>query len=94
VVLVDLATGTTLATLPSPVSASLGLRIGVAFSPVGSELVEIVQTVAGKTPLIIRRDISARGLVRAACRTAGRGITAAEWRAYVGTKPPDDLSCR
>jgi len=30
----------------------------------------------------------------AACEWAGRSLTAAEWRQFVGTDPPDDLACR
>ena len=68
VVLADLATGSTLATFPTPADPSLGLKIGVGFSPSADDIVETVQTIAGSPPEIVQRDISARALLTAACR--------------------------
>jgi WD40 repeat protein len=93
VVLTDLTTGSTLATFPAPADPALGLRIGLAFSPSGSSLIETVQTIAGTGPKLIERDISAGALVAAACRAAGGALTAAQWEAFVGTGAPSNLAC-
>ena len=92
--LTDLNSGTTLATLPAPASGSLGLLLGLAFSPDGTDFVTVVQTRAGTTPEIIQHDISGPALVRSACATAGRRMAPIEWRTFVGTTPPDNLECK
>jgi hypothetical protein len=94
VVLVDLSSGLTLATLPPPVDPSLGLKIGLGLSPTADDFVESVQAIAGTPPLMISRNISPSALIAAACRAAGGGLTAAHWRTFVGTSAPSDLSCR
>jgi len=38
-------------------------------------------------------DLSEENWVRAACSSAGRDLTPDEWRRYVGTAPPADLTC-
>lgn len=93
VVLVDLSSGTTLATIPSPLPPSDGLKIGLAFSADGSHLVSIVQSLAFNSSEIIERDFSTPTLIRSACLTAGRSLTAGEWRTYIGGTPPSNLAC-
>jgi WD40 repeat protein len=93
VVLADLTTGSTLATFPAPADPALGLRIGLGFSPQGTELLESVQTISGSSPELIERDISAGALVAAACHAAGGALTAAQWEAFVGTRAPSNLTC-
>jgi hypothetical protein len=93
VVLADLQTGSTLATIPAPADPALGLRIGLGFSPTGTALVETVQTIAGTAPKLIERDVSSGALVAAACRAAGGALTAAQWEAFVGTAAPPNLAC-
>jgi WD40 repeat protein len=93
VVLVDLTTGSTLATIPAPADPALGLRIGLGFTPSGTELIETVQTIAGTPPRLIERNISSWALVAAACRAAGGSLTTAQWDAFVGTAAPSNLAC-
>jgi WD40 repeat protein len=93
VVLTDLETGSTLATFPAPADPALGLRIGLAFSPSGTEFIETVQTIGGTSPKLIERDISTGALVAAACRAAGGSLTAARWETFVGTAAPSNLAC-
>ncbi len=93
VVLADLQTGSTLATIPAPADPALGLRIGLGFSPTGTELVETVQTIAGTAPKLIERDVSSGALVAAACRAAGGALKPAQWEAFVGTAAPSNLAC-
>ncbi|MEV6242103.1 TIR domain-containing protein [Lentzea sp. NPDC051838] len=62
-------------------------RVGMAFS--GERA---VVTAIPDTPLF-RWDLSEENWVRTACATAGRDLTADEWRRYVGTEPPSNLTC-
>jgi len=43
---------------------------------------------------MMRWDLYPPDLVQIACATAGRALTATEWRAYVHTSPPTDLACQ
>ena len=90
----DLDSGATLATLPAPASPQLGLKIGSAFGPDGQHLVTVLETLTTNGSWIIQYDLRPATLVRAACSAAGRNLTAADWRAYVGSTSPSDLSCR
>ncbi|MFS8102831.1 TIR domain-containing protein [Lentzea alba] len=62
-------------------------RIGMAFADDQS-----VITAISDKPLH-RWDLSEENWVRAACASAGRDLSADEWRRYVGTEPPSDLTC-
>ncbi|SDO09294.1 TIR domain-containing protein [Lentzea jiangxiensis] len=62
-------------------------RIGVAFSDDRSVL-----TAVSDRPLR-RWDLSEDNWVKAACSSAGRGLTDDEWRHFVGTAPPAQLTC-
>lgn len=42
---------------------------------------------------LTRWHLSEQEWTRAACASAGRDLTADEWRRYVGTTPPDRLTC-
>lgn len=88
----DLTTGATLATLATP--GRLGRKTSVAFSPDGRRLITVTAPGAETVSYMAQRDISDAALIRSACATAGRDLTADEWRAFVGTAPPADLSCR
>ncbi len=92
--IVDLASGATLGTIPAPAPPSLGLRLGLAFSPDGATLVTIVQAVGSSQSLILRHRIGDRDLLDAGCEAGGRDLTRSEWRTFVGSDPPGDLSCR
>jgi hypothetical protein len=88
----DLTTGATLATLATP--GRFGRKTGVAFSPDGRRLITVTAPGAETVSYLAQRDISDAALFRSACATAGRDLTAAEWRSFVGTAPPADLTCR
>lgn len=92
IALSDLTTGATLATLATP--GHLGRNTSVAFSPAGRRLITVTAPGAETVSYMAQRDISDAALIRSACATAGRDLTADEWRAFVGTAPPADLSCR
>lgn len=94
VTLADFNSGTTLATFSAPAPRSLGLHLGLAFSPDGTHFVTVAQTGAATTTKIIEHEIGGPALVRSACTTAGRSLTPTEWRTLVDTAPPSDLSCK
>ncbi|MEU0884742.1 TIR domain-containing protein [Lentzea sp. NPDC005914] len=62
-------------------------RIGVAFTGDRS----LVTAVSERR--LFSWDLAPDNWVRAACASAGRGLTSDEWRRYVGTDPPADLTC-
>lgn len=71
------------------------LKTGVAFSTDGSQLVPVSETLEEENrAALVTRNLSDAALVRTACAAAGRELTAADWRVFVGRHPPDDLSCR
>lgn len=90
-VLGDLGTGATLAILRTP--GEFARKTGVAFSPSGTRLIAVTASGATSASSLVERDLSDPVLVRSACATAGRDLTADEWRSFVGTAPPSDLSC-
>src|SRR6266542_954048 len=80
---------------PLPAGRPRQRKTGIAFSPDGTRLIMVTESAGpGIDARLIWRDISDDALVRAACETAGRNLTAAEWRTFVGTDLPRDLSCR
>jgi WD40 repeat protein len=95
IVLDDLDTGAVLATFPSPMTGTY-VKTGVAFAPDGRQLVTVTENSTGEPDPaeVIQRDVSSETLVRSACAAAGRDLTPAEWRSFVGTAPPADLACR
>jgi hypothetical protein len=42
---------------------------------------------------LVRWHLDQQSWKDVACTTAARDLTADEWRAYVGTTPPDTLAC-
>ncbi|MCS7479400.1 WD40 repeat domain-containing protein [Umezawaea endophytica] len=91
VVLVDLETGTPVASLAA---GPPGRRVGVGFSADGDHLVTVTEGDGLDLGSAVSRTLSAEAMVLAACRTAGRDLTPTEWRALVDAEPPDDLRCR
>lgn len=94
IVVDDLETGTQLGSFGTR-GASFFLRTGVTFSPDGSHIYALSEA-PGEVNQgeLVERDISDEGLVKAACAAAGRELTAGEWRAFIGSAPPADLTCR
>jgi WD40 repeat protein len=92
IVLTDLATGAVTTLAPSV--AVPGRRVGMAFSADGTRFVTVTEGDDTSQGLVVYRDLSDEALVRVACVTAGRSLTAAEWHTLVGTDLPDDLGCR
>ena len=86
----DLGTGTILDNFPSP--DGLGaVKTGIAFTPGGTHLVTVTEVPDGAE--LVDRDIAGFALVHAACRAASRNLSPSEWRTFVGTSPPSDLTC-
>jgi WD40 repeat protein len=89
----DLVTGDVLVTfsLPAPTDSTTADpwdATAMIFTPDGKDL--LTATSGGE---LNRWTIGGLSLVSAACATVGRDLTAAEWRQYVHTSPPADLSC-
>lgn len=94
IVLVDVATGQTLATIP-PNPDSTGSKVGVAFTPDGKRLITVTdETEYQAGAILVDRDLSRASLLRSVCATAGRPLTRDEWRRFVGTDPPHLAPCR
>jgi len=94
IVVDDLETGTQLGNFGTR-GASAFLRTGVTFSLDGSRIYTLSEAPGEASQgELVERDISDEGLVEAACVAAGRELTAGEWRAFIGSNPPADLTCR
>jgi hypothetical protein len=90
----DLDSPATLGTLAAPAPRPGRLRIGLAFSPEGRSLITVFQTTDTGAAEIIQHDLGAGNGIRVACAAAGGSLTAADWRRYVCSTPPSDLTCR
>lgn len=91
--LVEMSTGVRIATFRTP-GESFFYKTGLAFTPNGNVLISVSELPGeGDQAQLVRRDLSDASLIRTACAAAGRSLTAAEWRALVGTSPPSNLPC-
>lgn len=90
--LYDLTSGTLLDTIPPLLDSASG-AIGVAFAPNGRQLVTVTSLTNGYSEMVVR-DISGHALVQAACRTAARSLSTAEWQSFVGSTTPAHLACQ
>jgi WD40 repeat protein len=91
--LIEMPSGTRVATFRTP-GESFFYKSGLAFTPNGKVLISVSELPGGgKRGQLVRRNVSDASLVRSACAAAGRSLTAAEWQALVGTRPPSDLRC-
>jgi len=90
----DLATGDALGSLALP-AAYTKYKTGLAASPDGRQLVTVTETntLDDRDGLLTQWDLSVNAWVRAACTSAGRSLTMSDWRRYVGTTAPSDLTC-
>lgn len=93
VVLTDYRTGDDLGSfaLPEPASAS-AVSVWAATSLAVDQRDHSLLTASSGGELR-RWDLDERDWLGSACRMAGRNLSPDEWRRYVGTPPPDDLSC-
>jgi len=93
-VVTDLATGDALGSLALP-AAYTKFKTGLAASSDGRHLVTVTETntLNDRDGLLVQWDLSSNAWIRAACTSAGRGLTLSDWRRYVGTTAPSDLSC-
>ena len=90
----DLATANTLGSLALP-SAYTGLKTGLAATPDGRQLATVTESDAldDRDGLLVQWDLSVDAWIRAACTSAGHSLTQSDWRRYVGTTTPSDLTC-
>jgi WD40 repeat protein len=89
VAITDLESGETLGSFPLPAAR----KAGMAFGGDGHTLVTVTEPAAQGKGELQRWTLSEATWVQAACESAGRDLTAAEWRRYVGSTPPSDLRC-
>ncbi|MEU4766690.1 hypothetical protein AB0H12_25880 [Actinosynnema sp. NPDC023794] len=88
-VLTDLGSGEPLGTIPLP-HPSQGVSRLTAVAP-GTDASHLLT--AEPDGELTRWHLAEQEWVRAACASAGRDLSADEWRRYVGTQPPDSLAC-
>jgi hypothetical protein len=94
ITLVEMPSGIKVGTFRTP-GESFFYKSGLAFTPNGNVLVSVSELPGeGGRAQLVRRNLSDRSLVEAACSAAGRSLNAGEWRTLVGTSPPSDLHCR
>ena len=92
---VDIARAGVLGVLGMPTQTRYGMLSGLAFTADGASLAVAYpaypdQSGSGELDVY---DLAPDRLVQAACATAGRDLTAAEWRQFVNDAVPDDLRC-
>jgi WD40 repeat protein len=92
IVLADLDSGAVLSSFAQMPIKGLQ-KTGVTFSPDGRFLITVTDSYDKSGAYLIIRNISDEGLVRVACTSAGRDLSRAEWRRFVGPNPPEDLTC-
>jgi WD40 repeat protein len=86
----DLESGESLGSFRLPAAR----KAGMAFGGDGHTLVTVTEPPGiGAQGELQRWTLSEAAWVRVACGSAGRDLTAAEWRRYVGSSPPGDLRC-
>jgi hypothetical protein len=92
--LLDLGRGSAVfGRIPVPVEDN---RLPVtAFTPAGDALVTAIPSMdgLGRPATVSVLTLRPADWRSAACAVAGSDLTAAEWRAHVGTEPPADLRC-
>ena len=89
VAITDLESGETLGSFRLPAAR----KAGMAFGGDGHTLVTVTEPAAQGKGELQRWTLSEAAWVQAACESAGRDLTAAEWRRYIGGTPPSDLRC-
>jgi TIR domain len=91
----DLATGNAVGSLALP-AAYTDFKTGLGTTPDGRQLVTVTETsnpLVDSDGLLVQWDLSVDAWIRTACTSAGRNLTSSDWRHYVGTTPPSDLTC-
>jgi hypothetical protein len=93
IAVVDPDSGSTLAVVPrNPGSGTA--KIGVGFSRDGRRLITVTEEARYRAgAVLVDRDLSTPTLIANACRAAGSELSAAEWRRFVGTEPPERPTC-
>ena len=82
-----------LGVLGAPTTIIDGQQPGLGFSADGVALAVAYSDRDGRAATLDLYDLAPDRLVQVACATAGRDLTAAEWRQFVNDAVPDDLRC-
>jgi WD40 repeat protein len=89
-VVTDLKSGDVLGALELP-GAALDVKVGMAFTAGDRQLISATE--GGDDGQLLRWDLTPDGWISAACTSAGRTLTTAEWARLVATSPPKNLDC-
>ena len=89
----DLATGDSLGSLTLPAGYT-GFKTGFAATPDGRQLIGATETRTADNGdgQLVQWNLSVGAWIRTACASAGRNLTAVEWRRYAGTTA-GNLAC-
>jgi WD40 repeat protein len=92
--LIDLRSGQALGTLTVPPGIrDTSTGTGLAFSADGTTLVTATEAGAAAIGILIDWKLTPNAWIHTACTSAGRNLTPALWRQYVGTRSPSKLRC-
>lgn len=93
VVLLDLASGERIGTIPMRASTE-AIKTGLAFDRTGTKLITVTESENGTDPGYLQQwSVDPDAAVRTLCRLAGRSLTIDEWKALAPGRSPD-LTCR
>jgi hypothetical protein len=94
ITLLDTSNAQVIGLIGEPRAVSYGMVPGLVFDTDGSTLVVVHPSSPSGSPGVLQTwRTSAEQWMNAACRAAGRDLTADEWRQYVNDAVPDDLRC-
>jgi hypothetical protein len=94
ITLLDTSNAQVIGLIGEPRAVSYGKVPGLVFDTDGSTLVVVHPSSPSGSPGVLQTwRTSAEQWMNAACRAAGRDLTADEWRQYVNDAVPDDLRC-
>lgn len=93
ITLLDTDVAEVLGAIGQPGNVLYGTVPGLAFNPDASTLLVVHPDSPDGTGELQTWHMSPQLWVEAACRAAGRDLTADEWRRYVNDAVPDDLRC-
>jgi WD40 repeat protein len=96
--IIDFPTGDTLGRITLPMAYKFA-KTGMAFTADGRTLVTVTESRGedspgeGATGQLVRWRFTPKEWLKAACLSAGRPLTSAEWRQYMGSSSEPDLAC-
>lgn len=96
IVITGLDSGRALGTMRLP-ERTVALKTGLAMSTDAGHLITVTESTSDFTAnndgILASTSLTPATWVIAACLSAGRNLTADEWRNYIGSAPPSNLAC-